>query len=1039
MEAVDEVSPSQLVGRDLPMRQLERALDDAGAGMGRLVLISGEPGVGKTSLAIEALTLAQRRGARTATGVCWDGAGTPGLWPWIQVLRELRSAVGSEGWARASGAGQQALDRLIDAGPEKEPITVEFHVFDAVRQLLVGLAADAPLALLFDDLQWADSASVQLLAFALRHTGHLPLLLVATYRSDELADPDHPLRDPLAELAGYARTIALSGLDNEGIRQLRDRLGAPTSLSEAEHLRRLTGGNPFFIIESMSYSSPAESIGVRRAIEHRIEALGEPEREVLTVASIVGRVVPDAVVLSVVGDGATEALDAIEQAGLMEAGEGTHTFVHDLVRETVVGRLPDDRRRPLHAAIVRAAATEEVSTSLLPAQIAWQATQAVPDIPTDRAVELLEAAALDASARQTHEAAGRHLEEAAALSADRRTARRLTQESGEAYLRAGELALARDRFTSLLDEPPEVRARALLGLHSLGEMSAGAGMTDVVRGLDEVAEALGPETDARLRAEVLAARSRSRAHLLADDRAEARSMAAHALDLARAASHEPTVASCLLAHHDAIWEPGTEDERIALATELAEVGRQLRDPVVEAQGLLLTMVAQLELGDPGFRPTHRRFDAVAEASRSPRLQFWAASRRGTVAILEADFGPAITEIDAARSIGTRIGEADAVSVWCDQRWQVARHTGDTETIAELSGVLRGLADPHWVVYEALLAAETGDVEGAERWASEFEALSQQWPRWAARLWLTFLTHIAIVRGDDAEIDSLIDRLTPEAQRWAVLGGAVIVDGPMSLWLGRLEAARGRPEPAITAFLQAEATARRLGSQLWMLEAQADRLLAQHELGAATTADLASTVDRARSVGLRPVVERLSRLAVARTPNVFRLDHDVWTLGWEGFEVRMTDTKGLRDLQTLVAHPGVEISAVDLATGGAAVAASAPPLLDATAKASYRRRLDELDDAIDHAMLRHRDERARELETERDALLDELRRATGLGGRDRRLGDEAEKMRKTVTARIRDSLRRLDERHPGLAAHLRASVRTGAHCSYAPAEPVSWEL
>ncbi len=175
------------------------------------------------------------------------------------------------------------------------------------------------------------------------------------------------------------------------------------------------------------------------------------------------------------------------------------------------------------------------------------------------------------------------------------------------------------------------------------------------------------------------------------------------------------------------------------------------------------------------------------------------------------------------------------------------------------------------------------------------------------------------------------------------------------------------------------------------------------------------------------------------PNVFRLDRDVWTLAWDGLEIRMPDAKGLRDLHTLVANPRVEISAVDLASGGTATAMSTAPVLDQRAKDDYRRRLDELDDAIDRAMLRQHHDRATELETEREALLDELRRATGLGGRDRRLNDEAEKMRKTVTARIRDTLRKLDDRHPQMAAHLRESVRTGAHCSYAPSLAVTWEL
>jgi predicted ATPase len=189
------VDSSSLVGRDQPLRQLVRALDEASAGMGRLVLVSGEPGVGKTSLATAALAEAQRRGARTATGVCWDGAGTPGLWPWVQMLRALRSALGPHEWKRAAGAGREALDRLVDSDRHLVADAVEFHLFDAVVQLLSALAATTPVVLLVDDLQWADAASVQLLEFVQHHAGHLSILVVATYRGDELAAATHPRRE----------------------------------------------------------------------------------------------------------------------------------------------------------------------------------------------------------------------------------------------------------------------------------------------------------------------------------------------------------------------------------------------------------------------------------------------------------------------------------------------------------------------------------------------------------------------------------------------------------------------------------------------------------------------------------------------------------------------------------------------------------------------------------------------------------------------------------------------------------------------------
>lgn len=160
---------------------------------------------------------------------------------------------------------------------------------------------------------------------------------------------------------------------------------------------------------------------------------------------------------------------------------------------------------------------------------------------------------------------------------------------------------------------------------------------------------------------------------------------------------------------------------------------------------------------------------------------------------------------------------------------------------------------------------------------------------------------------------------------------------------------------------------------------------------------------------------------------------------------MPDAKGLRDLHTLLSHPGDDLSAVTLLdpAGGEMVIAArgfgGDPVLDDEAKARYRRRLDRLDEEIDRAAELGDDRRAAEFSRERAALLDELRTAAGLGGRTRRLGDEAERARKTVTARIRDSLRKLAALHPELAAHLRESVTTGAHCSYRPRRPVDWQL
>ncbi|RJL24268.1 ATPase [Bailinhaonella thermotolerans] len=178
---------------------------------------------------------------------------------------------------------------------------------------------------------------------------------------------------------------------------------------------------------------------------------------------------------------------------------------------------------------------------------------------------------------------------------------------------------------------------------------------------------------------------------------------------------------------------------------------------------------------------------------------------------------------------------------------------------------------------------------------------------------------------------------------------------------------------------------------------------------------------------------------------FRRDGPVWALRYAGRTVHMPDAKGLRDLHYLLGRPGADVPAARLADpeGGETVAAArsmgGDPMLDDEAKARYRRRLEHLDEEIDRAVELGDDRRAAEFDREREALLAELRTAAGLGGRTRRLGDEAERARKTVTARIRDTLRKLDRLHPDLAAHLRGAVSTGATCRYQPSRPTTWRL
>lgn len=263
-----------------------------------------------------------------------------------------------------------------------------------------------------------------------------------------------------------------------------------------------------------------------------------------------------------------------------------------------------------------------------------------------------------------------------------------------------------------------------------------------------------------------------------------------------------------------------------------------------------------------------------------------------------------------------------------------------------------------------------------------------------------------------------------------------ISGPVTLWLARLSAALGRWPEAVEHFTAARESADLLGARPWSVEARAG-LAAALAASGTPSAELSGEVAReAAELGLRHLI---TSVVDPLPSNEFRCTGATWTLSMEGRTVHLPDSKGLRDLHVLLKSPGNEVRAVRLLdpAGGAVVGFAGDNLLDDRAKADYRRRLSELDDAIDEAVLRG-DEVA-PYDEERSALLAELRAASGLGGRNRRLGDEAERARKTVTARIRDTLRKLDARHPELAAHLRATVATGTTCSYAPAQRVSWHL
>jgi hypothetical protein len=578
---------------------------------------------------------------------------------------------------------------------------------------------------------------------------------------------------------------------------------------------------------------------------------------------------------------------------------------------------------------------------------------------------------------------------------------------------------------------------------------------------------------------------------LSEDRL-AQELTIHGVARARHDEDDDALAFHLWMLHDVTWGPGTAAERQALTIEMSELGRRTGNQEMEHFALSLRWVALLECGDPRYLAAHHDFLVRAERRGLPRYALAALLDRGIIATFQGRFDEAEALLDrAAEHEGF---DRDWAFVVNHLRWALWLIRGRFAELGDLHTTLEEHGHPHAELLEAITAVQRGDAGTALRHLGSVDD-GEAYPRIYAPLWLRFQAQAAAASGDPELCARARAALLPYLGQWAVSVYGCDISGPYELWCAALDAAEKRWDEAVTRFTSARESADRLRSRPWSLEARAGLAQALLARGGAddtdTAAGLLDEVEReATRIGMPHLVERVRRTrssagagvggagdgvggaragdaglggvgahtagvgaavggvvggAGEPAAHVFRFDGQVWELRYAGRTVHMPDAKGLRDVHHLLGRPGRDVPAVRLLRpdGGEVVVAArgmgGDPVLDEEAVARYRRRLTQLDAEIDRATAVGDDRRAAEYDRERAALLAELRAAVGLGGRGRRLGDEAERARKAVTGRIRDTLRRLDRRHPELAAHLNATVSTGATCAYRPEREVTWRL
>ncbi|WP_326558120.1 ATP-binding protein [Micromonospora sp. NBC_01796] len=550
---------------------------------------------------------------------------------------------------------------------------------------------------------------------------------------------------------------------------------------------------------------------------------------------------------------------------------------------------------------------------------------------------------------------------------------------------------------------------------------------------------------APVRARVLTRLARE---LLGDPSAGARrrELVEEAVALARSTGDPGIVAEVLDGRLHALWDPAAARERLATATEIVEQARRAGDATVERRGLFWRFTAWAELGDlVAAEAALTAYARAADLAGDAEAAVMVLARQAMLATIRGRFEEAVALAGDVAEQGRRAGLVDTDRLVASLYGRLALMRGEAEPQVEtLHGLARRLPGHFFEATAARTLAECGrDTEALLELERVLPAvLAGSGPRWVGAL--ADLAIVAARGGEPTSAQALYDALLPYGGRLVVWGGANTITGPVDDYLGRLATRLGRPDQALQHLDSAVELEQRIGALPWLAYTLAARAGALSVRGAEGDRGRAGDdLGRARSLAQRLGMGGLLG-TLAPPADEWRLsrDGDGWRLDAGAETVRLRDGRGMGYLRALLAAPGQEIAALDLVAGGAGLRVpEGAPILDDVGRAAYRSRLRALDEQLDVADRAGDVERAAAAQVERTALLAELRRASGLGGRPRAQAGETERARVNATRALWAAVERVESAAPLAGAHLRASLHTGRVLRYQPAPggPTRWRV
>ncbi len=763
-------------------------MDDVVAGRGRLVLLGGPAGIGKSRLADTAADLAERRGIAVARSYAIDDPGAPPLWPWTRLIRD---------WP-----GADALPKF-----EAGDAAARFTLFVTFADVLADRANIQPLLVILEDLHWADSLTLELLRHVTAGLAALPVGVLVTHR-------DSPIRPVLAELTGrdVARAVTLTGLSPAEVAAwLPDLIGHPdAALAAAVH--EGTGGNPLLVRLAAQDPAMSGEVGeprpaLRALAAARLAVLDRPTRRVVEAAAVLGeRVAPD-ILAEALGEPVDARIAVALSAGILRTDGDGIAFEHALVRDAVYAQTAD--RADVHRRIAAALAQQP------------QAPAGVVAMHWDRAGDVAECLGWAQRADEEARAALGYDEalrfaELALRCADDAARPEVLVRLAEAQFLAGRIDASLATCREAADAAsaarrPDLLARAGLVIVGLGNPVSNRAVADICeRALREL-----PVAERALRARLMAQIAVGMAETEGGSRCA--EVAAEALAEADASGDAQAILEAVAARHLTISIPSTVAERLALGRRAIELGAAQQRTMPALWGRLWRADAALQLGNMAeFEYELSAIDEVARSRRSVLARWhhhrFSASRDA----LLGSFESAREHDRAALDIASRTGDMSLQGMSYAFRGQLAVIRGDPDESPEKVFDRLDELPPMPLVRVAVPTqlAVDGRLDEARAAFEPFRHLAAEFPvgvRWAATVAQIGMCAVLL---DDAEVAALVhDTLIEMAHTYSGDGsGGVFTYGAVDGLLADLARVAGRFDAALRHYADAVPMNLRIGAR-----------------------------------------------------------------------------------------------------------------------------------------------------------------------------------------------------------------------------------